>query len=64
MFALPSLRSVAAGETRHFMVLQGDHGPGDAAFTRETNLDRPDLPLDLNPASPTRVVGFIVWNGE
>lgn len=55
-------RSIAAGQTRHFITLTCDHGPSGCDYAeRQIQLGR--LPHYFNPASAERVVGHLTFHG-
>jgi len=58
-------RSIVAGQTRHFIGLTCDHGPGDCSYMlREDTPAQPRrLPGWWDPWRAERVVGHIQWNG-
>ncbi len=57
--------SILVGQTRHFITLTGDHGPGSCGYA-DTQLFtlQSELPGWWNPANPSRVVGHIMLNGR
>ena len=55
-------RSIAAGQTRHFITHTCDQGPSSCDYAERT-LTEGKLPSFWNPADRGRVVGHLQWNG-
>lgn len=49
---------------RHVIIMPCDHGPGDCTYSRPIKRNSPEVPSDINPASPTRNVIHVMWNGQ
>ena len=56
-------RSIAAGQTRHFITHTCDQGPSSCDYAERT-LTEGKLPSFWNPADRGRVVGHLQWNGR
>jgi len=53
-------RSIAAGQTRHFITLTCDQGPGSCEYVRREDMRVGVLPSFYNPADKQRVVGALL----